>query len=143
MAFSLIGDVLHAPGIGTPTVMRATPWRRTRLSDPQYLLGWRVYAYCSETLIFHPGAVAGYRNMIGFFPKYHACVVTLWNASGTMPSGLMPMVLDELPGLPHLDWTGVKSDAPAVAKPSRKKPRRNKHRFGRAEIATSPVNARR
>jgi beta-lactamase class C len=121
-------DVLHAPGVETPTEVRATPWRHARLSDAQYALGWRVYTYNGETLIFHAGAVAGYRTMIGFFPKYHAGVVTLWNSSGAMPSGLMPMVFDELLGLPHVDWAGVESDTPAKAAPVRKKPRKSKHR---------------
>ena len=28
--------------------------------------------------------------MIGFFPRYHAGVVTLWNSPGPIPTGLMP-----------------------------------------------------
>ncbi|MBA2077465.1 serine hydrolase domain-containing protein [Rhodanobacter sp. PCA2] len=117
-------DVLHAPAVATPTELRATPWRRARLSAAQYAMGWRVYTYGGETLIYHAGAVAGYRTMIGFFPKYHAGVVTLWNSTGPMPSGLMPMVFDGLLGLPHVDWAGVESPAPVEAAPVRKKPAR-------------------
>ena len=117
-------DVLHAPAVNTPTELRATPWRRARLSAAHYALGWRVYTYGGETLIFHAGAVAGYRTMIGFFPKYHAGVVTLWNSAGAMPSGLMPMVFDSLLGLPHLDWAGVESPEPAKAAPAKAKPAR-------------------
>jgi beta-lactamase class C len=102
-------DVLHAPAIATPGELRATPWRRQRLTDAHYALGWRVYEYGGETLIFHAGAVAGYRTMIGFFPKYHVGVVTLWNSTGPAPGGLMPMVFDGLLGLPHVDWAGVES----------------------------------
>ena len=105
-------DVLHAPGITTPSELHATPWRRARLTDAHYALGWRVYEYGGETLIFHAGAVAGYRTMIGFFPKYHVGVVTLWNSTGPTPSGLMPMVFDGMLGLPHVDWAGIESDAP-------------------------------
>ncbi|WP_426662549.1 serine hydrolase domain-containing protein [Rhodanobacter aciditrophus] len=117
-------DVLHAPAVSTPTELRATPWRRARLSAAYYALGWRVYTYAGETLIYHAGAVAGYRTMIGFFPKYRAGVVTLWNSAGAMPSGLMPMVFDSLLGLPHVDWAGVESPEPAKAaarfRPARK-----------------------
>jgi beta-lactamase class C len=113
-------DVLHAPGIVTPSELRATPWRRARLTDAHYALGWRVYEYAGETLIYHAGAVAGYRTMIGFFPKYHAGVVTLWNSSGPTPSGLMPMVFDDLLGLPHVDWARIESDAKKAAAPRRK-----------------------
>lgn len=104
---------LHKPGIDTPVELRATPWRRSRLTDAHYALGWRVYEYGGETLIFHAGAVAGYRTMIGFFPKYRAGVVTMWNSTGPTPGGLMPMVFDDLLGLPHVDWADLESDAPA------------------------------
>ncbi|MBD8873259.1 serine hydrolase domain-containing protein [Rhodanobacter sp. DHB23] len=117
-------DVLHAPGVATPTEVRATPWRHARLSNASYALGWRVYTYSGETLFFHAGAVAGYRTMIGFFPKYHAGVVTLWNSSGAMPSGLMPMVFDDLLGLPHVDWAGVESATPARSAPAKARPAR-------------------
>ncbi|HUH29999.1 MAG TPA: serine hydrolase domain-containing protein [Rhodanobacter sp.] len=106
-------DVLHAPAIATPGELRATPWRRSRLTDAHYALGWRVYEYAGDTLIFHAGAVAGYRTMIGFFPKYQVGVVTLWNSTGPTPGGLMPMVFDDLLGLPHVDWAGIES-APAT-----------------------------
>ncbi len=120
-------DVLHAPGVTTPSELHATPWRRARLTDAHYALGWRVYEYGGETLIFHAGAVAGYRTMIGFFPKYRAGVVTLWNSTGPVPSGLMPMVFDDLLNLPHVDWAEIEGNAkPATVMPQRKKPR--KHR---------------
>ena len=105
-------DILHAPAIATPGELLATPWRRKRLTDAHYALGWRVYEYGGETLIFHAGAVAGYRTMIGFFPRYHVGVVTLWNSTGPTPGGLMPMVFDDLLALPHVDWAGIES-APA------------------------------
>ena len=121
-------DVLHTPGIATPSELRATPWRSARLTDAHYALGWRVYRYAGETLIFHAGAVAGYRTMIGFFPKYNAGVVTLWNSTGPTPSGLMPMVFDELLGLPHIDWAGIESAAPSRKTAPRKAAPRKKRR---------------
>ncbi len=117
-------QVLHTPGVVTPSELYATPWRRARLTAAHYALGWRVYEYGGQTLIFHAGAVAGYRTMIGFFPKYHVGVVTLWNSTGPMPGGLMPMVFDDLLGLPHVDWAGVESRAaPGRAVPKRTKGR--------------------
>jgi len=112
-------DVMHTPGVVTPSELRATPWRRARLTDAHYALGWRVYEYGGETLIYHAGAVAGYRTMIGFFPRYHAGVVTLWNSTGPTPSGLMPMVFDELLGLPHVDWANLEGE-PKTPSPVRK-----------------------
>lgn len=121
-------DMLHTPGVATPSELHATPWRRERLSSAYYALGWRVYEYGGETLIYHAGAVAGYRTMIGFFPKYRAGVVTLWNSTGPTPSGLMPMVFDDLLGLPHVDWANLDRAAkPAAAKP-KAKPKARAHR---------------
>jgi beta-lactamase class C len=114
-------DVLHTPGVATPSELHATPWRRARLTDAHYALGWRVYRYGGETLIYHAGAVAGYRTMIGFFPKYHVGVVTLWNSTGPVPGGLMPMVFDELLGQPHVDWADIEGNATPHAAASKKK----------------------
>ncbi|MDF3982417.1 serine hydrolase [Luteibacter sp. PPL554] len=109
-------DVLHAPEVPTPSEERSLPWRRARVTDAHYALGWRVFTYANETLVYHAGAVAGYRTMIGFFPKYHAGVVSMWNGTGPMPAGLMPMVFDSLLGLPHVDWAGVEGSAAPAAR---------------------------
>lgn len=120
-------QTLHTPEVATPVELRSTPWRRERLSAASYGLGWRVFQYGGETLIFHAGAVEGYRTMIGFFPKYRAGVVTMWNSASPMPSGLMPMVFDSMLGLEHEDWAGVESETPAgttKAAPSKSKAKR-------------------
>ncbi|GAA0906333.1 beta-lactamase family protein [Luteibacter anthropi] len=114
-------EVLHAPEVSTPGEERSLPWRRSRVTDAHYALGWRVFRYGNEDLIYHAGAVSGYRTMIGFFPKYHAGVVSMWNGAGPMPAGLMPMVFDSLLGLPHVDWAGVEGPAhPAAPAPKAK-----------------------
>ncbi|QNK02716.1 serine hydrolase domain-containing protein [Dyella telluris] len=105
---------LHAPEVATPVEMHSAPWRRARLEDASYALGWRVFDYEGETLIFHAGAVEGYRTMIGFLPKYHVGMVMMWNSADPLPAGLLPMVFDSLLGLPHVDWAGIESDAPTT-----------------------------
>jgi len=107
-------DVLHAPEVDTPSEVHSLPWRRARVTEAHYALGWRVFKYANEDLIFHAGAVSGYRTMIGFFPKYHAGVVTMWNGAGPIPAGLMPMVFDSLLGLNHVDWAGVEGNVRAA-----------------------------
>lgn len=113
-------DVLHTPGVPTPVELHSTPWRSARLTTAHYALGWRVFTYGGQTLVYHAGAVEGYRTMIGFFPAYHVGVVTLWNAGVPTPSGLMPMVFDSLLGLPHVDWAGVEGAPPRAAPPGRR-----------------------
>lgn len=97
----------HAPLVETPHDLRSTPWRRGRLLDAQYALGWRVYEYAGETLVFHAGAVQGYRAMIGFLPERRFGVVMLWNCESAAPGGLMPMLLDRYLGLPPTDWADI------------------------------------
>ncbi|HET6430791.1 serine hydrolase domain-containing protein [Dyella sp.] len=122
--------VLHAPGVQTNVELHSTPWRRARLTEAHYGLGWRVFTYGGETMIFHAGAVQGYRTMIGFLPRYHTGIVTMWNSAGATPSGLMPMMFDRLLALPHVDWAGLESPPPA-ARPAGRKHRAHKARSRR------------
>jgi beta-lactamase class C len=100
-------DELHAPLVHTPKDLSSTPWRRGRLLDAKYALGWRIYDYAGEPMVFHAGAVQGYRAMIGFLPNRQFGVVMLWNCESAAPSGLMPMLFDRYLGLPRVDWAGV------------------------------------
>jgi beta-lactamase class C len=100
-------DELHTPLVTTEREMVSTPWRRGRLFGAQYALGWRIYDYAGQTLIFHAGAVQGYRAMIAFLPKYRFGAVMLWNCESAAPSGLMPMLLDRYLGLPEVNWAGI------------------------------------
>jgi beta-lactamase class C len=106
-------DTLHHPEITTPREGRNIPWHRARVKDPQYALGWRVFDYEGETLVYHAGYVKGYHTMIAFFPKYRFGTVLLWNCESAMPAGLMPMIMDRFLGLPGVDWAGI--DTPAAA----------------------------
>jgi len=100
-------QTLHTAEVDTPTERRASPWRRARLREAQYALGWRIYDYAGETLVFHAGAVHGYRAVIGFFPKYQFGAVMLWNCDCAVPMGLIPMLFDRYLGLPQVDWAGI------------------------------------
>jgi beta-lactamase class C len=102
-------QTLHTPVVSTPTERRATPWRSARLRNAEYALGWRIYDYAGETLVFHAGAVHGYRSIIAFFPKYQFGAVMLWNCECALPMGLMPMLMDRYLGLPEVDWAGVET----------------------------------
>ena len=108
-------DELHKPLVDTPRELRASPWRRGRLTDAHYGLGWRVFDYAGETMIYHAGAVQGYRGMIAFLPKYRFGMVMLWNNEAALPSGLMPMVMDRYLGLPTVNWAGIDADDTDIA----------------------------
>jgi beta-lactamase class C len=98
---------LHTAQVRTPAEIHASPWRRSRLRDAGYALGWRVFDYAGETLVFHAGAVQGYRGVIAFLPKQRFGAVFLWNCESSMPSGLLPMLIDSYLGLPRVDWADL------------------------------------
>jgi beta-lactamase class C len=101
---------LHRPRVVTPGEGATSPWRRERVRRAQYALGWRIYDYLGENLVFHAGAVQGYRGMIGMLPEHDLGVVMLWNCESSQPSGLLPTLLDASLGAPPRQWVAVADD---------------------------------
>ncbi len=100
---AVLADV-HSPQVPTPDQMHGSPWRRERISSASYATGWRIFDYAGHTLVFHGGAVRGYRSEIAFLPDRDVGAVLLWNSESAAPSGLMPTILDRALGLPERDW---------------------------------------
>jgi len=103
---ALLADV-QAPLVRTPDQLGGSLWRRTRLRDAHYGTGWRVFDYAGEALVYHAGAVQGYRGMIGLLPRRDIAIVVLWNSESALPSGLMPSFLDRLLKLPPETWVDL------------------------------------
>jgi len=95
---------LHAPIVTTPSELRGSAWRRERLSAAGYGLGWRVYNYAGQRMVFHGGAVQGYRGAVALLPDHDLGVAILWNSESSLPSGLLPTILDQAIGLPYHAW---------------------------------------
>jgi beta-lactamase class C len=95
---------LHAPLIDTPAETRGSQWRRDRLNAAGYGLGWRVYDYVGHRVVFHGGAVQGYRGVIALMPERDLGVAILWNANSNAPSGLLPTILDRAIGATPQRW---------------------------------------
>jgi len=100
---------LHAPLVNTPGEMRSG-WRRERLDSAGYALGWRVFDYSGHTVVFHAGAVQGYRGLVALLPERDLGIAILWNGESTLPSGLMPTILDHAIGLPARRWMDMDTD---------------------------------
>src|SRR5690606_328205 len=58
-------DSVQSELVETPFETRGSPWRRERLNSAHYGLGWRVFDYAGERMVYHAGAVQGYRAMLG------------------------------------------------------------------------------
>ena len=98
---------LHAPLINTPGEMRGG-WRRERVSSASYALGWRVFNYSGQQVVFHAGAVQGYRGLVALVPGRDLGVAIMWNSDSGLPSGLLPTILDRAMGLPAQQWLDSK-----------------------------------
>ncbi len=94
---------LHAPIIATPGEMRAG-WRRERVYSASYALGWRVFDYAGSQVVFHAGAVQGYRGLVAMVPERDMGIAILWNSNSSLPTGLLPTILDRAMGLPTQQW---------------------------------------
>ena len=103
-------EQIHLPEVDTPGETHGSPWRRERLNSAAYAMGWRVFNYSGHTLLFHGGAVQGYRGLIAFLPGEDVGIVALWNSESAAPSGLMPSLMDRVLNLPTRDWLGIDTD---------------------------------
>lgn len=100
---------LHASLVSTPGEMRSG-WRRERLQSAGYALGWRNFDYANHQVVFHAGAVQGYRGLVALLPERDLGIAIMWNGESTLPSGLMPTILDAAIGLPSRKWLDVDTD---------------------------------
>ncbi|WP_428992270.1 serine hydrolase domain-containing protein [Pseudoxanthomonas suwonensis] len=100
---------LHAPVVSTPGEMRSG-WRRDRVHAASYALGWRVFDYAGEQVVFHAGAVQGYRGLTAVLPDRDLGIAILWNSESSLPSGLLPTIIDRAVGLPAQRWLDVDTD---------------------------------
>ena len=94
---------LHAPLVNTPGEMRSG-WRRERIYSAGYALGWRVFDYAGHQVVFHAGAVQGYRGLVALVPERDLGIAIMWNSDSGLPSGLLPTILDRAMGLPAQQW---------------------------------------
>jgi beta-lactamase class C len=94
----------HTPLVNTPGELRSSGWRSERLSRAEYALGWRVFTYQGRKLIFHGGAVRGYRGLIAFLPEEDVGIVVLWNSESAAPSALLPAWIDRALSIPGRNW---------------------------------------
>ncbi|MCK9489070.1 MAG: beta-lactamase family protein [Xanthomonadales bacterium] len=104
---SALLEELFQPVVDTPYEIRGNGWRRHRLDSAGYGLGWRIMDYAGERLVFHAGAVQGYRAMLGFLPEHRFGIAVLWNSEAVAPSGLMATTLDRYLELPARDWLNL------------------------------------
>lgn len=105
---------IHTKQVITPGEIRSSGWRGERLNEAYYGLGWRVMNYSGRSMIFHGGAVRGFRGLIAFLPDQDVGIVILWNSESAIPSSLMPTFFDAALGLPDRNWLGLEEMGPVI-----------------------------
>lgn len=113
--------LLHTALVATPDQLSSSPWRRDRLRTAAYALGWRVYDYAGHDLVFHAGAVQGYRAVLGLLPEQDFGIAIVWNGEAPVPGGLFPTIIDMRLDLPAHDWLQLARYKPKVS--TKKKPK--------------------
>jgi len=79
--------------IRTPQELRKFGWR-DRLHDANYGLGWRIYDYAGEKVIYHGGWVEGFRAEIGFIPEQKIGIAVLLNYESMVANLFLPTFFD-------------------------------------------------
>lgn len=105
---------MHHALIDTPSELRGSSWRRTRLSSAGYALGWRAFNYAGHEVAFHGGAVQGYRGAMALLPDQDIGIAILWNSESALPSGLLPTILDSALGISGGQWLDDDITSPAT-----------------------------
>jgi beta-lactamase class C len=90
--------------IVTPRERLGVKWRLARLDSASYGLGLRIFDYKGHRILFHAGAVQGYRGMFVVAPDKDAAFVVMWNAQAGPPASLVPRILDRWFNQPAVDW---------------------------------------
>ena len=70
---------IYKPIINTPREMRKYNWKN-HLQSAYYAMGWRIFNYVSQTMIFHSGGLHGYLSQLAFLPEHKIGIVVLQNA---------------------------------------------------------------
>ncbi|MEM7704672.1 MAG: serine hydrolase domain-containing protein [Pseudomonadota bacterium] len=97
-------EILRTPQVFTRAEMYRGKWRRTRLRSAHYGLGWRIYDYAGQQVVFHAGSVSGYGAVVAVLPDQQVGLAAVWNSESTRPWGILPAFLDAYLGLPERDW---------------------------------------
>lgn len=104
-------EKIQTPQVNTPGELRSSGWRNERLTRAAYAMGWRVFDYKGHKMVFHGGAVRGYRGLIAFMPDQDTGLVVLWNSESSAPSAFLPAWFDIVLGIQGRDWLGLGESA--------------------------------
>ena len=80
-------DKIIEKRVKTPRDLRRAQWRNY-IKDAHYALGWRIYQFGSEQLIYHGGWVQGFRAELAYSRERELGLVILLNAESNVVNEL-------------------------------------------------------
>ncbi|WP_339862990.1 serine hydrolase domain-containing protein [Paremcibacter congregatus] len=86
---------LTSKQIHTRGQTRRREWRKF-ITDAYYGLGWRIYQFGDDELIYHSGWVSGFRADIAFSKSYNIGLVILLNAESNVINEMSTTFWDEI-----------------------------------------------
>mgnify|MGYP001222098287 CR=1 FL=1 len=78
---------LTEPRVRTQRELRRRGWRNY-IEDAYYGLGWRIYHFGTEELVYHSGWVSGFRADVAYSRRHNIGLVILLNAESNVISDL-------------------------------------------------------
>jgi len=73
-----------------------------------------VYDYAGRRMVFHGGAGQGYRGVVAMLPDQDLGIALLWNSESSLPTGMLPTIVDRALGLTGQRWLDVDFDEPSL-----------------------------
>ncbi|MFI4954462.1 MAG: serine hydrolase domain-containing protein [Gammaproteobacteria bacterium] len=101
-------DAIHTPLINNTAEIKygydRSGWRKERIKNSYYGLGWRIYDYQGHEMVFHGGMLKGFQNAMGFIPEEKVGIVVLTNSNSAVAGFLTAKFFDLYLDLPDRDW---------------------------------------
>jgi len=99
-------NVLQTPVISSPMELTRSHslWRIERLKQADYALGWRVFNYAGEKVLYHSGMLSGVTSAVAFIPRLKVGIAVLANSNSFFPSNITARFLDIALNLSARDW---------------------------------------
>lgn len=67
------------PIVKTTKEIRRFNWHN-RIRSAHYGMGWRIFDYSGQTLVFHSGGISGYHCQFAFLPAHNTGIIVLKNS---------------------------------------------------------------
>lgn len=92
--------------IHSPWIVATQDAEDEELLFTMYGLGWRIGVYRGNTIVYHTGAIGGYRASVFLLPGHNAGIVSIVNVNRSQINNVIAYnAIDRILGLEQIDWS--------------------------------------